>query len=35
LAHDPADILGVITLISGFSVLLGLSFVALGWWFER
>ena len=35
LAHNPADALGSMTLISGFAVLLGLSFVALGWWFER
>lgn len=35
LAHDPADALSVITLVSGFAVLLGLAFVALGWWFER
>jgi uncharacterized membrane protein HdeD (DUF308 family) len=35
LAHDPGDALGLMTLISGFAVLLGLSFVALGWWFER
>jgi uncharacterized membrane protein HdeD (DUF308 family) len=35
LAHNPADALGLMTLISGFAVLLGLSFVALGWWLER
>jgi len=35
LAHDPADALGTMKLIAGFAVLLGLSFVALGWWFER
>jgi uncharacterized membrane protein HdeD (DUF308 family) len=35
LAHDPSDALGMMSLISGFAVLLGLSFVALGWWFER
>jgi uncharacterized membrane protein HdeD (DUF308 family) len=35
LAHDPADALGLMTLVSGFSVLLGLSLFALGWWFER
>ena len=35
LAHDPADALGSMTLISGFAVVLGLSFIALGWWFER
>ena len=35
LAHNPADALGLVTLISGFAVVLGLSFVALGWWFER
>lgn len=35
LAHDPADALGLMTLISGFAVVLGLSFIALGWWFER
>jgi uncharacterized membrane protein HdeD (DUF308 family) len=35
LAHDPVDALGVITLIAAFAVLLGLAFVALGWWFER
>jgi uncharacterized membrane protein HdeD (DUF308 family) len=34
-AHDPAAGLGMMKLISGFAVLLGLSFVALGWWFER
>jgi uncharacterized membrane protein HdeD (DUF308 family) len=34
-AHNPADALGLMTLISGFAVVLGLSFVALGWWFER
>jgi uncharacterized membrane protein HdeD (DUF308 family) len=35
IAHNPADALGLMTLISGFAVLLGVSFVALGWWFER
>jgi len=35
LAHDPNDALGMMWLISGFAVVLGLSFVALGWWFER
>jgi uncharacterized membrane protein HdeD (DUF308 family) len=35
LAHDPAGAAGSIALISGFAVLLGLSFVALAWWFER
>jgi uncharacterized membrane protein HdeD (DUF308 family) len=35
LAHDPADALGLMTLVSGFAVLMGLSLVALGWWFER
>ena len=35
IAHNPVDALGLLTLISGFAVLLGLSFVALGWWFER
>ncbi len=35
LAHDPADALGLMTLISGFAILLGLSLSALGWWFER
>ena len=35
IAHDPVDALGLMTLISGFAVLLGLSFVALGWWLER
>ena len=35
LAHNPADALGLMTLISGFAVVLGLSFAALGWWFER
>lgn len=35
LAHDPADALGLMTLISGFAILLGLSLLALGWWFER
>jgi uncharacterized membrane protein HdeD (DUF308 family) len=34
IAHNPAD-MGLMTLISGFAVLLGLSFVALGWWLER
>lgn len=35
LAHDPTDALGMMALISGFAVLLGLTLVALGWWFER
>lgn len=35
LAHDPTDAFGMMTLVSAFAVLLGLSFVALGWWFER
>jgi uncharacterized membrane protein HdeD (DUF308 family) len=35
LAHDPAAAAGSIALISGFAVLLGMSFVALAWWFER
>jgi uncharacterized membrane protein HdeD (DUF308 family) len=35
LAHNPADAVGSMTLISGFAVLLGLSMLALGWWFER
>jgi uncharacterized membrane protein HdeD (DUF308 family) len=35
LAHDPADALGLTTLISGFAVVFGLSLVALGWWLER
>jgi uncharacterized membrane protein HdeD (DUF308 family) len=35
LAHDPAGAAGSIALISGFAVLLGMSFVALAWWFER
>jgi uncharacterized membrane protein HdeD (DUF308 family) len=35
LAHDPADALGMMSLVSGFAVLMGLSLVALGWWFER
>ena len=35
LGHDPGDALAVIALIAGFAVLLGLAFVALGWWFER
>jgi uncharacterized membrane protein HdeD (DUF308 family) len=35
LAHNPADALGLMMLISGFAVVLGVSFVALGWWFER
>jgi uncharacterized membrane protein HdeD (DUF308 family) len=35
LGHNPADALGLMTLISGFAVALGVSFVALGWWFER
>jgi uncharacterized membrane protein HdeD (DUF308 family) len=35
LAHDPANALGAMQLIAGFAVLLGLSFVALGWWLER
>src|SRR5262245_6650626 len=34
IAHNPAD-MGLMTLISGFAVLLGLSFVAIGWWLER
>jgi uncharacterized membrane protein HdeD (DUF308 family) len=34
-AHNPAEALGLMKLISAFAVLLGLSFVALGWWFER
>ena len=35
LAHDPAGALGLMTLVSGFAVLMGLSLVALGWWLER
>lgn len=35
LVHNPADALGSMSLISGFAVVLGMSFVALGWWFER
>jgi len=35
LAHDPLDTVGMMTLIASFAVLLGLSFVALGWWLER
>lgn len=35
LAHDPAGAAGSMALISGFAILLGLAFVALGWWFER
>jgi uncharacterized membrane protein HdeD (DUF308 family) len=35
LVHDPVDAVGMLTLISGFAVILGLSFVALGWWLER
>ena len=35
LAHDPADALGLMMLISGFAVVLGVSFIAIGWWFER
>ena len=35
LAHNPADALGLMTVISGFAVVLGLSFIALGWWLER
>ena len=35
LVHNPAGALGSMSLISGFAVVLGLSFVALGWWFER
>jgi uncharacterized membrane protein HdeD (DUF308 family) len=35
LAHDPTDAMGMMRVIAGFAVLLGLSFVALGWWFER
>ena len=35
LAHSPTDALGLMTLISGFAVVLGVSFVALGWWLER
>jgi uncharacterized membrane protein HdeD (DUF308 family) len=34
LAHNPAA-MGLMTLTSGFAVLLGVSFVALGWWLER
>jgi uncharacterized membrane protein HdeD (DUF308 family) len=34
-AHNPAAALGSMMLIPGFAVVLGLSFVALGWWFER
>jgi uncharacterized membrane protein HdeD (DUF308 family) len=34
LAHNPAA-MALMTLISGFAVLLGVSFVALGWWLER
>jgi uncharacterized membrane protein HdeD (DUF308 family) len=35
LAHNPADALRMMTLVSAFAVVLGLSFVALGWWLER
>lgn len=35
LAHDPAGAAGSMALIAGFAILLGLSFVALAWWFER
>jgi uncharacterized membrane protein HdeD (DUF308 family) len=35
LAHDPADALGLMTFVSGFAVLLGLSLAGLGWWLER
>jgi uncharacterized membrane protein HdeD (DUF308 family) len=35
LARDPAAALSSLALISGFAILLGLSFVALGWWLER
>ena len=35
LARDPAGALGSLALISGFAILLGLSFMALGWWLER
>jgi uncharacterized membrane protein HdeD (DUF308 family) len=35
LAHDPVDALGLMTLVSGFAVLLGLSLAGLGWWLER
>jgi uncharacterized membrane protein HdeD (DUF308 family) len=35
LAHDPADALGMMAFVSGFAVLMGLSLLALGWWFER
>lgn len=35
LGHNPDSALGMMTLISGFAVLKGLAFVALGWWFER
>lgn len=35
LVHDPANALRLMTLVSGFAVALGLSFVALGWWLER
>ncbi len=35
LARDPAGALSSLALISGFAILLGLSFIALGWWLER
>jgi len=33
--QDPAGASSSLALISGFAILLGLSFVALGWWLER
>jgi hypothetical protein len=35
LAYDPARAAGSIALLSGFAIVLGVSFVALAWWFER
>jgi uncharacterized membrane protein HdeD (DUF308 family) len=35
LAQDPSRAIGSLTLIFGFVIALGVSFVALGWWFER
>jgi len=32
---EPLPVGLLMTLISGFAVVLGLSFIALGWWFER
>jgi uncharacterized membrane protein HdeD (DUF308 family) len=35
LAHDPAGAAGSTALIASFAILLGLTLVALAWWFER